>query len=167
MQFFKHLSAPARALAVISTLLVLILVFWAGMAVGHKQAEFGYRSDKNYVDVFYSKNSPFAGRPGSQNRIGMMERDSLPNGAAGKIVAINLPTVAIIDPSSNEKVIMISAETIMRKGRADATSTDLRIGDIVTAIGSPDAQGRVLATFIRIMPLMSTTTAPVPPASQR
>jgi hypothetical protein len=158
MQFFKHLSVAARTLAVVTTLLVLIIVFWAGTTVGRKQAEFGYRWDKHYVEVFDSKASPFAMRTRASGRPGMNDRASLPNGAAGKIIAVNLPTIAVLDPNNTEKVILITADTSIRRAHSEGTSTDLHVGDIVTAIGSPDAEGRILATFIRIMPLMSTTT---------
>jgi hypothetical protein len=160
MQSFKHLSPAARALTVVCTLLVLIVVFWAGTAVGRKQAEFGYRWDKHYFEVFDTKMSPFAGRMMAGRNMMFVDSSTLPNGATGKVVAINLPTIAVLDPSNTEKVIVIAPDTAIRRIHSTASSTDLRIGDAITAIGSPDAQGRILATFIRIMP-MSTSSAAV------
>ena len=161
MQSFKQLSPAARALTIVCTLLVLIIVFWGGMAVGRRQAEFGYRWDKHYFEVFDSSASPFAGRMMMFSRNMPVDSSTLPNGATGKVVAINLPTIAVIDPSNTEKVVVIQPDTSIRMIHSIASSTDLRVGDLITAIGSPDGQGRILATFIRIMPMMSTSSTPV------
>lgn len=164
MQYFKNLSVAARTLAVVCALLVIILIFWAGTAVGYKQAEFSYRWDRHYAEVFGGPGSPFAsggprgmmgGNITNMMYVGTPQGDaSSSNGVAGTIVAVNLPSIAVKDPSRAERVILISTNTTIRRMHAVASSTELRVGDVITAIGTPDAEGRILASFVRIMPIL-------------
>lgn len=150
MPSFKSLSAAARTLVIVCILLVLILIFWAGMIVGRKQADFSYRWDKHYVEVFGAKDSPFGMRS-------MMNGGMLTNGAAGKILAINLPSIAIQDPNHIEKAVIVNASTTVRYMHSTGSITNLAVGDFVIAVGTPDAQGRIVASYINIMPPMPFT----------
>lgn len=153
MQSFKSLSAAARTLVVVCILLVLILVFWAGSAVGYRQADFAFRWDRHYGDMFMGPGSPFGMRP-------MRGEIFQANGASGTIVAVNLPFIAVQSPNQTEKVLVVGTSTIIRIAHAVGSTTDMRVGAIVTAVGTPDAQGRIIVSFMRVMPFMSASTTP-------
>ena len=153
MQSFKSLPLATRTLAVVCTLLVLILVFWAGMAVGYREADFSNRWDRHYVEVFGGKSSPFFNM-----RVPAVGTSVLSNGAAGRVIAVNLPSFAIQDPNHTEKVILLNSSTTIRYLRDLGTTTNLGVGNFVVVLGSPDAQGRIVASYVRIMPPTDATS---------
>jgi len=128
------------------TALVLLIVFQAGRFVGFHQAGFSYRFGDNYYRAF--EGSRHGGRP--MDFFG----DNLPggHGAIGKIVGVNLPTFVVIGPDNVEKVVLIKDETLVKRFRETASSTDLRVDDFVVVLGSPNEAGQVEAKFVRIMP---------------
>lgn len=138
----------SRIVIVIGAVLVAMLVFWAGLAVGYKQAEFSYRWDRHYAEVFGGKGSPFF----MSFRHDGDDQPFPPTGAAGTIVGVHLPSVAVKGPDQAEKVVLIGSSTQLRLLHGTASTTDLRIGSFLIALGQPDANGRIQATFIRILP---------------
>jgi len=151
MQQFKS-SLLSRILVITGAILVVVLVFWAGLALGYKKAEFAYRWDTHYMDTFGGRGSPFVFKADGDDALP-------PNGAAGKVIAVNLPSVAVKGPDQAEKVILIASTTMIRNLHSIGSTTDIRVGDALIAVGSPDANGRIIATFVRIMP-------PTPPATK-
>jgi hypothetical protein len=154
MKDFLQSSSFSRMISVLGILLAALVIFWAGTAVGYRQAEFSYRWSNHYTDVF-GGGSPFAFRPDADDL-------AAANGAAGKVVAVNLPQVTVKNPDQAEKVILISPATVIRRLHAVATTTDIRPGDVLIAIGSPDAEGRIVATFVRLMPPPPTDASGTP-----
>ena len=49
-----------------------------------------------------------------------------------------------------EKIIVISGETILKKGRQTIDRDGLKIGDGVVIIGSPNEDGQIEARLIRV-----------------
>jgi len=135
----------SRVTVVVATFLIVLIIFWAGTIVGHTQAQYSYRWSNHYADNFGGPRSPFA----------MMRPDAdhmdNANGAAGIVVAVNLPTIAVKGPNEVEKVIVIDPKTVIRRFRDLATSTDIRVGDMLVAIGSSNEQGQIAASFVRLM----------------
>jgi len=131
-------------ISILGILLAALVIFWAGTAVGYRQAGFSYRWSNHYAEVF-GGSSPFSFRPDTDDL-------SAPNGAAGMIVAVHLPEVTVKDPDQAEKVILISSNTVIRRFHGIATTSDIRTGDVLTAIGEPDSEGRIVATFVRLVP---------------
>ncbi len=140
-----HTSKLVRVLVV---LLVLALVFWAGMTVGYHKAEFSYRFSDNYVKTFGMRNK----LPGAMT--GMPSTDDLVggHGAAGKVVSANLPMLIVIDRDGTEKNIMITSETVVRSARSTTASTTIVADDFVVVIGTPNESGGITAKLIRVMP---------------
>ena len=154
----KHLKAfigyslVSRIIVVLAALLLVLVIFWGGAAVGYRQAQFSCGWDSHYAEVFGGPESPFDVRP-DQDDI------SVANGAAGQVIAIHFPVIAVKGPDQVEKAIVLGPKTVIRLGRHTATTSDIGLGDILVAIGSPDNSGRIIASFVRIMPVPSQNMA--------
>ena len=127
----------------VGIVIVLTLIFSAGVSVGFHKASFGRAWGDNYERNFgMMPNQPGFGR------------DNFPNshGAVGKIIKIELPTLIVQDKDNTEKVILIKNDTKIQKMMQDIKSNNLAVDDSVVIIGSPNAQGQIEAKFIRIIP---------------
>lgn len=143
-------AVVTKLIVVLAGLAAALGIFWLGTIVGFRQAEFSSRWAGHYSEVFSGMRSPFSFGSG-----GMMQGSDVlvtGNGAIGTVTAVSLPTLVVKNPNEAEKVVTIGAQTVIRKFRSAATSTDIHQGDFITVIGTPDDQGRIKATFIRIMP---------------
>jgi hypothetical protein len=142
-----------RILGGIGIVVVVLLIFSAGITVGFHKASFGRAWGENY-----ERN--FGMMPGRL----MFGKDNFPNanGAAGKIIKVELPTIIVQDKDNTEKVVLIKDDTQIQKMKESVTTKDLKIDDFIVVIGVPNEQGQVEAKLIRIMPL----GLPVPPPPQ-
>jgi hypothetical protein len=137
----------------IGIVIVVLLSFSAGITVGFHKASFGRSWGENYERNFGMRpNRPMFGRDNFPNA----------NGAIGKIIKIELPTIIVQDKDNTEKVILIKDGTQIQKMKESITTTDLKIDDFIVVIGTPNEQGQIEAKLIRIMPL----GMPVPPPPQ-
>lgn len=146
-----------RILYGIGIAIVALLIFSAGVTVGFRKASFGRSWGENYERNF----GLMPDRP-------ILGRDNFPNanGAIGKIIKIELPTIIVQDRSGTEKVILIKTDTQIQEMRAPVLTTDLKVDDFVVIIGTPNTQGQVEAKFIRVMPLGMPIPPPQAPVSQ-
>ena len=140
------------ALAVIFALIVILLVFQAGVFVGFKKASFSYQWGENYY-----KN--FAGP-----RRGFMEdfrgREMMaPHGLFGAIIKKDDSSLVIRGIDNAEKIILINKDTAINRFREKINPIDLKINDNITVIGSPDSSGQIEAKLIRVMPPSFSATA--------
>lgn len=78
-------------------LLVVLLIFWAGTAVGSREARFSRDWEDNYMNQFGGPGSPFV-QQGDQD-------DSFlsAHGAFGEVVGIRLPDMVIKGSAESEK----------------------------------------------------------------
>ena len=58
----------------------------------------------------------------------------------------------IEDRDGTEKIVRTDASTTLREARTTKPVTELREGDMVVIIGTPNDEGEVLAKLIRLMP---------------
>ncbi len=121
------------------------LIFQTGVMVGIKIATFGKDFDDHYTENFGPMHMFDAGSH-AQN----------PNGAIGKIISVNLPTFSVEEPNNIEKSVVITDDTITRLMHAPADTKTLIPGTFVVVIGDPNAQGQIVAKFIRIIPAPPT-----------
>lgn len=128
LQEFKSLSSYSKIIAALGILLLLLIVFSAGVSVGYNRA---------------SQTGP--------NRI-------YSHGAIGNITSIEFPNMVVRGPNRAEQVITVGTSTVVRMMRAPATLSDLSIGRQVVVIGSSRNDGRIQATFIRIIPALPATS---------
>jgi len=127
--------------------IVAALIFQAGVFVGYKKAEFSGRFGDNYSRAF-------GGEKRGPGMMGGFPEDIFVggHGTAGKIVRISLPTIIVADRDNVEKVVTIEDDTSIRSYRDAVKITDLKVGDFVIILGSPDDQGQIVAKLIRITP---------------
>ena len=139
-----------RILIIVGVLVVILVIFQAGMFVGYRKASFSYSMGDRYYRTF--------DEPG-RGYFGQFDKD-LPeaNGAVGSIVRISLPTFVVATPDNIEKIIRINDDTIIRQFRNVATASDLKVGDKVVALGNPNGQAEIEAKLIRILPAPPPTT---------
>lgn len=128
----------------ICALIVALVIFQAGIFVGFRKASFSYGFGDRYHQTF-----------GDMHR-GMMgfSRDDLSSGhgAAGKIIRVTLPTFMIATQDNLEKSVLIDKDTVIRRFRDTISSSEIKTDDIAVVIGAPNAEGQIVAKFIRLMP---------------
>ena len=120
------------------SLLVLVVVFGAGMLAGSEKAEFSEHWEANY-------------RP---NVFGIMLRPPMSlnaHGVDGPIVKLNQGSLVVEDGDGSEKTVLISPSTTIREDGNTIGFSELKLNDHVVVIGSPNDQGEVNAIIIRIM----------------
>jgi hypothetical protein len=144
----KELAALAKShrfvtvLTLIGFLIIAIVIFEAGVAVGFRKASFAAHWEANYRQNF-----------GSPRRMvvlpGMLPS---PSGAFGSIESVSLPTFVVVSAGEPEKVVRVGDDTLIRAASGDGSTTDLAPGKTVTVVGRPGDDGTVDAFFIRILP---------------
>lgn len=137
----------------LAALLAAFVVFWAGAAVGYREALFSHEWDDSYALQFTGPHSPF---------VFSMDSDDAYNshGAFGQIVALRMPEFTVKGPTEAEKNILVGSTTVIRYFHSEASSTSLIPGETVVVIGEPDGRGRIQASFIRIVPVAYATGTP-------
>lgn len=155
-KFFKG------AIITLATLIVLLFVFQAGRFVGFRQAGFSYRMGDNYYRAF--EGGPRGGLAlRSLSGGGGMMGGNLPggHGAVGKVVKVSLPTIIISTPDNLEKTILFRVDTSIRRFRDNASSSDIKVGDMIVVIGEPNQDSVIEAKLVRLLPpppLKATST---------
>lgn len=145
-----HKSKTVRGILIGLGVAVLVLgIFQAGMVAGYNKARFGGRYGDNFERNFIGpREGDFGERFSDQ---GMPSG----HGAVGEIVSITLPKVIVAGPDNLEKIILIGDKTIIREFRNQMPNTDLKIGDHVVVLGSPNSEGQIEAKLIRVLPQLS------------
>lgn len=150
-------DVPTKTVLVaFGALIVALLIFQAGIFVGYRKASFSYGSGDNFHRMF-----------GAPERHGMMDRDGMRGimggeftsayGTTGTIVKINLPTIIVAGTDKVEKVVVVNEKTILRQFRNDVKNEDLKVGDSVVVIGSPNDKAQIEARLIRVLPASAST----------
>ena len=139
-----------KALKVIGIIVILFFVFQLGMFVGFQKASFSFRVGENYFEQMHGRlNDPMMGVRGGDL--------ANSHGSIGKIIKISLPTLIIEDRDNIEKTVSIGNDTVLKDIKSDIKPTDLKEGDVVMIIGTPnDNNVQIEAKLIRILP-------PIPP----
>ncbi len=134
---------------VIFAIAIVLFVFQAGILIGYKKAFFSCRLGENY-------NRDIEGHEGSDGMLPDFNslNNNLPNanGASGYIIKMSLPNIIIADKDGVEKTVSITDNTIFREFRNDIKSSEIKTGDYVIVIGSPDNNGNIEANLIRVLP---------------
>ena len=145
MKEFLQSAAFEKSVRILGILLIALAIFSTGIAVGYKRAEFSYQWGRNYSGNMmdpHSMMAPFAHDAD----------DVTPYGAIGSIVSVRLPEMMIKGPYEDEKIILLKPDTAIRRMHAVASTSDLVAGEQIIVIGSPDQQGIIEASLIRIGP---------------
>lgn len=143
---FIHSKTFRWILVGVGAVLVALLIFQGGVFVGYRKANFSYRWGENYHQNFGGP------RGGFLRDMGMFGGDfANPHGTFGRIIKLELPRVTVQGQDA-EKVILVKDSTVIQRFRDTVQAKDLKVGDNVVVIGSPNNAGQVEAEFIRIVP---------------
>jgi hypothetical protein len=136
-------------------IVVLVLVFGLGVFVGEKKAKFSYHWAENYHRMFAGPKAGF---------LGNLRMPPLPpfdefiegHGTFGEIIKIEGNNLVVKGRGNVEKVIIVTEKTVIKSGREDIKFSDLKIGDMIVIIGSPNDKGQIEAKLIRVFPPKSS-----------
>jgi hypothetical protein len=146
-QFFKKTDALKKAIIVFLGLALVIFIFGVGVFVGETKARFSFRWAENYHNNFAG---PKGGFLGDWQRLPMPPDNFMESrGIFGEIIKINGDLV-IRGKDNMERVVILSASTLIERGRESIKKEDLKIGDKIVVIGSPNEQGQIEAKLVRI-----------------
>jgi len=135
-----------KIIAGLAVLVIALIIFSAGIFVGYTKATFSKDMDDVYRQGFTDPGSPFA-------PFMHYSDDISSHGIVGQIVSTNLPTSIMIKGGQNaEQIVALSPETTVRIFHTLATTSDIKTGDQAIVIGTPNEQGEIEASFIRIIP---------------
>jgi hypothetical protein len=127
---------------------VVVLIFSVGMFIGGMKARFSYRWAEQYHKMFAGPRRGFFSdwqKFPSGEFIGA-------HGVFGEIIVMKENEFVIKGRDDVEKVILISEKTTIQKGREKLKKEDLKVGNFVVVIGSPNEGGQIEAKFIRVFP---------------
>jgi hypothetical protein len=74
------------------------------------------------------------------------------HGTFGEIIKIEGNNLVVKGRGNVEKVIIVTEKTVIKSGREDIKFSDLKIGDMIVIIGSPNDKGQIEAKLIRVFP---------------
>ncbi len=129
----------------------LILIFGAGIKVGEVKAKYSYRWAENYHKNFAGPRGGFFSDWRKMPRGEFIDA----HGSFGEIIELNSSadsgqgSFVIKGRGDVEKIIATTPETIIKNG-TETAQDNLKIGDRVVIIGSPNSEGQIEAKFIRI-----------------
>ncbi len=146
----------AVAICVAFVLALLVGTFSLGVMVGYHKARYSYAWGENYHRNFGGHRRGFMGDMDGGDLIDA-------HGTAGQIVRIDGSTMVVAGSDNTEKIVVLKADTLVRKFRDTVTIKDLKPDDYVVVIGEPTNDGQLIAKLIRILPSSKDTfNMPVP-----
>lgn len=142
------------AIIVVGFFLVAFISFAAGAKIGFKKAKFSYRWGENYEKNFIGPPSKPMGEKRFMFFKGPGPRDFRnAHGLAGEVISISGSNLIIKDRDGKENTVNVTNETIIKKFRENLKLEDVKAGDEVVVVGSPDPSGVIKADLIRIFGL--------------
>jgi hypothetical protein len=124
------------------------LIFKTGMFVGAMKANFSYRWAESYHKNFAGPRAGFFG----DWRIPPFGDFIESHGTFGEIIKIDGNTLVVKGRENIEKIVLVGEKTIIKSGLKDIKISDLKVGDMMVIIGSPNEQGQIEAKLIRVFP---------------
>jgi len=119
----------------------VVAVFSFGMFVGEQKARFSSSWGREYRGMF---GRPPMGPGGPEGLFGG-------HGTVGVIIDNKDDKLWLRSPENVEKVILISKKTYIVRQRQEIELRDIKNGDHVVVIGSPDNKGRIEARLVRVI----------------
>ncbi len=120
---------------------VVATVFSMGLFIGQQKARFSIRWGQNYNQHFGGSRRVLPGGP----------RDFFGgHGTAGVVIDVKKESLVVRSRDNAEKVILISDQTRIVKGREAIELKDIEEDNAIVVIGRPDDEGRIEARLIRL-----------------
>ncbi|KKR19844.1 MAG: hypothetical protein UT50_C0028G0006 [Candidatus Moranbacteria bacterium GW2011_GWA2_39_41] len=153
--------------SIIGVLLIAIISFGGGVAVGLRKARFSENFGKNYEKNFMgSRFGNEAVRGGMmENRKGFaggmmnqIEGRDLRNGygVSGTVISITDNNIVIKDSANKENTVTVSDKTLIKSQSDNLKLSDLKVDDKIVVMGNPGDNGVVNASLIRVFPNVIT-----------
>lgn len=127
-------------------IMIALVIFGLGVFVGEKKAKFSYRWAEQYHKNFAGPSMGFFDDWRRFPRGRFMEA----HGNFGEIIEIKENELVIKKDDDLEKVILINNQTIIQKGKQELKKEDLKVGNWIVVIGSPNEEGKIEAKLIRV-----------------
>jgi len=137
------------ALLILGAAVAALVVFGLGLVVGYRKALFSSAWGMNYYRNFYGE--PHAGPAGQM--LGRMPLNS--HGVSGQVLETSSSTISVKDGVGNEETVAVASDTVIREMSETISIANIKQGDQVTAIGVPNSEGQVEASFIRVFSALS------------
>jgi hypothetical protein len=129
-------------LLTIAYLIVILLIFNLGVFVGFKKAKYSYRWGENYHQMF--------GGPRGGFMQDFQGKDfTAGHGTVGQVIKVEDKSIIVSGPDQVEKIIKLTDQTEIRQGREIIKTDQIKTGDLIVAIGSPNDDGTIEAKLIR------------------
>jgi hypothetical protein len=143
-----------RTLKGLAVAIVGLAIFQLGQFVGYRKASFSFDYGKNYHMVFGGP------RQGLMNDLA--GKDFMNgHGVSGSIAKINGDSLIVESGRGAEIDVIVTDGTRIIRGRTKIHARELRIRDLITAIGHPQDDGAMRAEIIRVLaPSRPLTNAP-------
>src|SRR3989338_2328849 len=146
MDIIKKFNVKAL-IAVGAAVILLLLVFGAGVKVGTLKARYSYKWAENYHKNFAGPKGGFFG----DLKRGFKDRDFIgAHGVSGSIIKIDGSTFIVNGGDNVEKTILVSEKTTITSRRETIKASDLKVDARVVIIGCPNEQGQIEAKLIRL-----------------
>ena len=130
----------------IAELILLAVVFSAGMKIGLRKADFSYAFGANYERNLAGPPRGPGGPMGDFEGAGM--RNS--NGVSGDVISVGDNTIVIKDRDNNENTISVNGQTLIKSRNGDIKISDIQSNQRVVVVGKPDSSGTIVAELIRV-----------------
>jgi len=154
---FLKLPKTKTFLWVLCGILVILVAFGLGLAVGYRRAIFASEFGAHYYRGMY-------GDPSGQPFIGLMGvGPTTVHGVSGEVIDVSSGTISVREVDGNEESVLVSSHTPIREMNNDISAQDIEPYDQIVVIGQPDANGEVEARFIRVFE--ASSSPPTTPSS--
>lgn len=137
-----------KIIIVVSIIIILTVVFGAGLGIGYRKARFSYQWGDNYHKMFGGPRQGFMRQMPPPFR--MTDDFINSHGTTGSIIKIDGGSLIIKGNDNVEKTIVVTDKTAIVSGRQNIKVSDLRVGDLTVTIGSPNNSGQIEAKLIRV-----------------
>lgn len=142
------------AVVVVGVLLIALVSFGGGLAVGFHKARFSYAFGENYERNFM-RGPRMMEKKGERSMMPFSRADEENfrngHGVVGEILSIADNSFVVKDLFGKENAVTVNEKTLVKSGRTTLVSSDLKVGDRVAVIGQPSETGSVDARFIRVL----------------
>jgi len=150
----KSKKFKIAALAV-GVLILMLVSFAGGVAIGFHKARFSYKFGENYERNFVGRPFEGPGMMGDRGPRGIMpdfEGRGFRNahGIAGTIISVAENKIIIKDRNGQENTISVSDKTLIKRGQDTISVNDLKNDDEIVVMGRPEDNGTVNADLIRV-----------------
>jgi len=138
---------PSYLAAVIVSVVVGTAAFYSGMQYQKSQTPV----PGQFVGMLGQPGAPgqFAGRRDGSDRTAITGNRMFGGGITGEILSQDETTMTVKAPDGSSKIVLFNDKTTFNTASA-AAKTDLKVGQTISAFGTPNADGSVTASTVQL-----------------